>query len=167
MRNVLWQLTTIQTTIMYSQGTTYNSKHYGRNFILPSKTATYDYLLQPHMHKVRSHAHISDTGEKTRLLSNTDNRILYWCYQNKPFEKFRHRGYSKRVLRDIKSMTHSKRPLVVHKLNHKRLIERPILFVTTFPEYDPPINKVLCTRRQNIYEQKSSLPTPKCTIHSL
>ena len=90
-------------------------------------------------------------GEMIRLLRNTDSSVLYRHYQNKLIQKFRCRGYSKRILREIKGITHNKRQLVLHRLKRKRRMERPIPFVTTVEEYDQSLNKILRTRWENIY----------------
>ena len=89
-------------------------------------------------------------GEMTRLLRNTDSSILYRRYQNKLIEKFRRRGYSNRILKEIRSMTHDKRGQMLHRSKRKRRMERPVPFVTTFEKYDPPLNKIFRNRWRNI-----------------
>ena len=87
-----------------------------------------------------------------QLLRMTDSSALYRHYDNKLTEKFRYRGYSKRILREVKCMTHSRRRQELRKLKRKRRIERLVPFVTTFEKYDPPLNKLLCTKWENICE---------------
>ena len=107
-------------------------------------------------------------GEMTRLLRNTDSPTLYRHYQNKLIEKFRHRGYSNKILREIRGITHSKRRQMLHKSKRKRRMERPVSFVTTFEKYDPPLNRILRTRWKSIYKEHkfySLLPNAPFTVY--
>ena len=50
-------------------------------------------------------------------------------------------------------MTHEKRDQMLHRSKRKRRMERPVLFVTTFEKYDPPLSKIFRTRWRNIYDE--------------
>ena len=106
--------------------------------------------------------------EMTHLLRNTDNPALYRHYQNKLIKKFKRRGYPKKILREIKDMTHNKRPQVLHRLKRKTRMERPLPFVTTFENYDPPLNRIFHARWKKIYEEHrfySLLPNAPFTVY--
>ena len=83
-------------------------------------------------------------GEMTWQLRNTTSPVLYRHYQDKLIEKFRGEGYWKRILREIKSMSHNKWRQVLHKLKRKRHMERPIPFVTTFEYFKTTSSTVYC-----------------------
>ena len=97
----------------------------------------------------------------TRLLRSAKNSALYRHNQNKLIKKSRHRGYPKKILKEIKGMTHNKWRQVLHILKCKTRKERPLPFVTTFEKHDPTLNTILHTRWEKIY----SYPTLELDQH--
>ena len=92
-------------------------------------TNTFSFLLGSSHMPTQFHRSIA-IWEMTRLLRNTDNPALHRHYQNKLIKKFNRRGYPKKILREIKDMTHNRRPQVLHRLKRKTRMERPLPFVT-------------------------------------
>ena len=94
-------------------------------------------------------------GELTQLLRNTENPSLFRYYKNKLIKHFTRREYPIKILKLLCNMTHNMRLQILHRLKPKKLIERPLPFITTYTKYDPPLNKIFKKRWQNIYEEQS------------
>ena len=90
--------------------------------------------------------------EITRLLRNTDNPALFKHHKNKLIKRLARRQYPRRILRELRNITHDMRPRVLFKTKRLRLVDRPLPFITRYTRYTTPNNRIFQRRWRNLYE---------------
>ena len=114
-------------------------------------TNTFSFPLGSSYMSMHVHRSIA-IGEMSRLLRNTVSPSLFRRYKNRLIRHFAKREYPKRILKELRDITHDERSLILYRRKDKVRMERALPFVTPYSRHKQVLNRIFRKRWRSIYD---------------